>query len=198
MHGQRRLGGSRTTLDGVGVWAFSGGAPLNTPGVVAGLLPVGGTYTVAADGRVLFAGDAGSFSGAMVAGGGFVLLAGSTVGTGGPRLALLARVGGGLSSSTFLGNYWVAGIAFDAPAYPGPPPPFREFTTFHGHVFANGAGVLTYGTLTRNTEGVISTSSGPGDFAVLSDGTLRTTDVARGGDGPFRQGASPPTGASPS
>lgn len=156
----------------------------NQSGVVTPLaaFPTVGTYVVAADGRVTVDGGAamGHYTGALVAGGGFAILAGDTVAGFPPSLMVLVRVGAGLTNSAFNGRYWLAGISFlDATR--------EHFACGSGEITADGAGTIPALTYTINNEGSIDTDTGTDDYGVGGNGTLMVGDIA--GAGPYQRGA---------
>lgn len=176
---------SRVVFDGVSTWAFAGATTFNNNGVVAAPVPPGpgGPYAVSATGSVTLSGPPGNFTGAVLAGGNLVLLAGDTAFGQRAKQVLLIRVGAGLNAATFFGNYWVAGLKMEDPT-------FSVITSFTGTINANGAGTLNFVATTENAEGAVGPNAGVTDFVVFPDGTLATENVG----GPLRVGAISPDG----
>lgn len=144
-----------------------------------------GTYSVAANGRVIVdGGDAmGHYTGTVLAGGSFAVLAGDTVaGVSGPRMIVLVKVGAGLTNATLQGDYWAANVTFNDATR-------TQWTCGTGVYTFDGAGGLPSLSFTRNSEGTIASSGGADDYSVSPNGTLLVGDVTGAMGGPYVRGA---------
>ena len=165
--GPSTLGGAvwgKLTFDGAG--AISGSSlSANADGVVTpSLAPVGGSYGVLPDGRVVATVGADSLSGGMLEGGDFLALTGETTdGLDVQEMLVGFPVGSGLDETAFDGTYWLVGMK---DAVGG-----TATTSIVGTVMADGAGNIDVVTI-ENEEGSISGTEGPGTYVVSPDGSF--------------------------
>lgn len=158
------------TFDGAGNYAMTG--KQNRDGTLTDVSDAG-TYTVNADGVVVF----GNMTGALLAGGsGFVLAATS----GDPGAAVALKTGAGIFDNASLKgnyatvNYRVAGAQTqgNAPAEGDELPAAKGMTGTLLDMSFDGAGNFSIANGVSNTDGYLTSISFTGVYAIAPDGTL--------------------------
>ncbi len=171
------IGGSETawfdgtaTFDGNGNCTAWSAASNNNGNVAAAGAPVAlGTYSVGADGIMVWNNPAGPWEGGIYGGGDIAILTGSTQnGVDLQIVVALIKRGAGQNVATFSGTYQAVGLT----ASNNPPPRYASTSTT---IDADGAGMWSFGDMTQNTDGVMSVIPAPNaalPYAVAADGRL--------------------------
>jgi hypothetical protein len=160
-------GGRDIALWGTATFDGFGGGSANGTENDNGAIAPGGiltSYAVTSDGSLTASLYDGQTSGAIVAGGDLVLLAGVTTNGGNPTLYVLTRATSGASNALLDGSYALIGM--EAPLAPPP-----EWVSTLVAATADGAGTCTLAQGARNADGSVAPFSGSSlPYAVAPDG----------------------------
>jgi len=151
-----------------GVSTANGSFSHNESGSITSVGSTPATYAVAADGTITLSFGTDAYTGAVLAGGDLLILAGGTVATNVPLIMALIRTTSGASSTLLSGSYRFVGLKADN----APPPEWSSATV---DATADGISLLTLapGGI-GNEDGVVGVfpSGGGPSYAVGSDGAL--------------------------